>query len=182
MRFLVGGVLAVVLVSGAYLLGIQLNGNIHETVPGVLYRSAQVSPEQLASYREKYGIRSVLNLRGENVGEPWYDQELAYSKKQNLTFLNFRMSSKRALNEAQVRELIAMMRHAPKPLLIHCRRGADRTGLAVALYMAAIARRGEEEAEWQLSPLYGHIPWISSARAMDETFEAMEPMLGLLGS
>lgn len=174
--------LAALLAVGFYLLGLQFTDNMHETLPGELYRSAQLTPAQLESYRRMYGIKSVLNLRGDNTGAEWYDAEQAYTRKAGVTYLNFRMSSKRELSKAQVKELIAMMDAAPKPLLIHCKHGADRTGLAVALYFAAIADKGEEEAESQLSLTYGHIPWISAARAMDETFEAMEPMLGFSDS
>ncbi|MDO5706646.1 MAG: hypothetical protein Q4G49_16470 [Paracoccus sp. (in: a-proteobacteria)] len=64
--------------------------------------------------------------------------------------------------------------------MIHCKSGADRTGLAAALYVAGIAKGGEFAAEWQLSPRYGHIgiPWLSRAWPMDLTWEAMEPALG----
>ncbi|WP_219928901.1 tyrosine-protein phosphatase [Palleronia abyssalis] len=58
-----------------------------------------------------------------------------------------------------------VIRDAPKPLLIHCRGGADRTGLTCALYVAGIDGRGEDAAEAQLSISYGHIgiPWVSKA-------------------
>lgn len=173
---------AALLTIGLYLLGLQFTDNMHETLPGELYRSAQLTSAQLESYRRTYGIKSVLNLRGDNTGADWYDAEHAYTQKTGLTHLNFRMSSGSELSKAQVKELIALMQAAPKPLLIHCKHGADRTGLAVALYFAAIANKGEEAAESQLSLTYGHIPWISAARAMDETFEAMEPMLGFSDS
>jgi protein tyrosine/serine phosphatase len=83
------------------------------------------------------------------------------------------------LNEQEAMQLIAVMRDAPKPLLIHCQAGADRTGLASALYLAAIAGKSEQVAEGQLSLRYGHIPYsFSRAFPMDETFEKMEPLLG----
>jgi protein tyrosine/serine phosphatase len=76
------------------------------------------------------------------------------------------------------------MRDAPKPILIHCRSGADRTGLASALYLAAIAKTNEKTAEGQMSIFYGHLglPIMSRAFAMDRTFEMMEPLLGFLNS
>jgi len=64
------------------------------------------------------------------------------------------------------------MRDAPKPLLIHCKAGADRTGLASALYLGALEHQTRETAGWQLSILYGHIaiPWLSCAWPMDVTW------------
>ena len=71
-----------------------------------------------------------------------------------------------------------------KPLLIHCQSGADRSGPAAALYLAAIARHGEAAAEDQLSIRYGHIglPHVSSAYAMGRTWETLERWLGFAGS
>ncbi|MFD2031462.1 tyrosine-protein phosphatase [Ancylobacter dichloromethanicus] len=49
------------------------------------------------------------------------------------------------------------MKDAKKPILIHCQAGADRSGLASALYLAAIKKNSAEaEAEAQLSIRYGH--------------------------
>lgn len=52
-------------------------------------------------------------------------------------------------------------------------------GLAAALYIAAISHGGEEHAESQFSPLFGHFSvWGNPAYAMDITFEKLEPWLG----
>jgi hypothetical protein len=61
--------------------------------------------------------------------------------------------------------------------LVHCYGGSDRTGLATALYLAAIKHAEESDAESQLSLLYGHLPF-GSATAMDHTFDHVEPLLG----
>jgi hypothetical protein len=53
------------------------------------------------------------------------------------------------------------------------RRGPTASGLASALYLAAVAKRGEEEAEGQISIRFGHISLpLSAAYTMDRTFEA----------
>ena len=52
-----------------------------------------------------------------------------------------------------------------------------------ALYIAAIAKLGEAAAESQISFWYGHIPLsITSAYAMDRSFETFEPALGFPNS
>ena len=57
--------------------------------------------------------------------------------------------------------------------------GYDRTGLASALYVASIAKGGEEAAEGQLSLRFGHVslPFVPEY-AMDQTWESLEPWLG----
>lgn len=171
--------LLLVVLSLLYFGGLQLFDNLHAVVPGEVYRSAQLSSEDILRYKEKHGIRSILNLRGENPGVEWYDEEVQGAKAAGVAHLNFRMSSKRPLTEERARELIAMMRDAPKPLLIHCRAGADRTGLASVLYLAAVEKLPEKDAAKHLSPIYGHLPlWFIREYEMDRSFERLKPMLG----
>jgi len=171
--------LLTLLTFGIYFGVIQVDGNIHETVPGELYRSAQLSPDELTNTIHRYGIKSVINLRGENVDTKWYQNEIATTAAAGATHINFRMSAKRMLPEEKARELIEVMRNAPKPVLVHCQAGADRSGMASALYVAAIKNGSYAEAKAQLSPLYGHLPIPhTAAYAMTESFEGYKPMLG----
>jgi protein tyrosine/serine phosphatase len=157
------------------------SGNFHEVLPGQLYRSAQPDAAALDWAVKRYGIRTVINLRGENPGAAWYREEIAESRSLGLTHVDFRMSAGSPLTVARSEELIALMRAAPKPILIHCRSGSDRTGLAAVMYLQQIAGIDEETAEAQLSPVFGHIgiPYLSTAYAMDETWESLEAALGI---
>lgn len=167
------------LVAG-YFGYLHATGNFHTVLSNELYRSAQVTPESLAAYQELYGIRSVINLRGASATAIWYRKEVAAARHLSIRHLDFRMSAKRRLSVAQADALIEILKSAPKPILIHCWSGADRSGLVAALYLAAVAGAGERKAEEQLSIRYGHIgiPIISRAYAMDETWEELEPWLG----
>jgi protein tyrosine/serine phosphatase len=104
--------------------------NIHDVVPGVVVRSAQLSPTDLQVLIDQDHIASVLNLQGASPGSDWYDQELKVTSKANVAHLDFGLSSGREVPVETAEELIQVMREAPKPLLIHCWGGADRTGLA----------------------------------------------------
>jgi protein tyrosine/serine phosphatase len=93
------------------------------------------------------------------------------------------MSAKRELTEAQFIELVRILQNVEKPILVHCNSGADRSGLVSALYVAAVAKMGEDAAESHLSLWYGHIPVLFRASyAMDRTFENLEPVLGFPNS
>src|SRR3954454_9519239 len=71
---LLGRFLSVALGTAGLHVGIlHLGDNFHAVVPGELYRSAQPTPELITDYHVKYGIKTVINLRGENVGSDWYD-------------------------------------------------------------------------------------------------------------
>lgn len=176
-------VFAAALLVGAYVGFLQLAGNFHVVLPGELYRSAQPSARDLESMTLQYGIKTVVNLRGASTGSKWYDSETATARRLNLTHVDFEMRAGRELLRDQAQQLIRILRDSPKPILIHCKAGADRSGLASALYLAAIAGKGEAAAEGQISLYYGHFSLpISKAYAMDRSFESLEPMLGFFAS
>lgn len=174
------GVGLVALGAAAYLIGLQVTGNFHVVIPGELYRSAQPSAGQLQQYIEKYGIRTVINLRGRSE-ERWYSDEVAASEELGLTHVDFAMSSSKLFSAGSTRELIAILRNVPKPVLIHCKSGSDRTGLASVIYLQQIAGVDEHIAEKQLSIRFGHIgvPLLSPTFAMDESWEILEEAFGL---
>jgi len=174
----VAAVLVLALV--VYLGGLHLTGNFHTVIAGELYRSAQLEPDQIEAHHAREGIASILNLRGPAPGKEWYDAEIATSARLGITHADFGMSARRILEPEKVQELIALMKRLPKPLLIHCQAGADRSGLASALYLAAIKGRPEAEAGGQISIRYGHfsIPNWSAAYPMDLTWQGLAPSLG----
>ncbi|NTJ42695.1 dual specificity protein phosphatase family protein [Agrobacterium larrymoorei] len=160
----------------AYLGLLQVSGNFHEVIAGQLYRSNQPSEGQLAAYIQQNGIKTVINLRGENDRSRWYKDEVSTTERFGITHIDFGMSARRELNLQRVAQLIDIMRNAPKPILIHCKSGSDRTGLASAIYVNRVAGMDEDTAERQLSLRFGHvgIPYLSSAYAMDQTWEEIE--------
>lgn len=164
----------------AWPLRLYLTGNFHAIIPGEAYRAAQPTPAELRRWTEQYGIRSVLNLRGSHDDIDWYRQEVAAANELGLVHADFSLSAQKNPGVERMADLVALMRSLPKPILIHCLSGADRTGLAAALYLGAIAGAGEAAAENQLSLAYGHfsVPVLSSAWAMDEAWEENEPVLG----
>jgi protein tyrosine/serine phosphatase len=162
-----------------YLVVLHYNGNFHVVVDGELYRSAQVKGDQLAEYTRQVGLKSVLNLRGASPRSSWYQDEMAESARLGLVHADFELSASRMVTNEEATQLIALMRTLPKPLLIHCKHGSDRTGLLSALYLAAVKGQDEETAEKQLSLYFGHfsVPYLSAAYAMDESWEQFEMSL-----
>lgn len=172
---LVGAVLLVVLVgavgAGAWAGYLQLTGNIHEVEAGAIYRSNQLSPEDMAALIEAKGIKTVLNLRGNNGDQPWHRAEAAAVSGAGASLIDLTMSANNDPSDALLGELVATLRTAPQPILIHCHGGADRSGLAAALYELLIAKKPADEAAGQLSFRYGHFPWLGSDTvAMDRAF------------
>lgn len=167
------------LVIAGYFIILELSGNVHAVVAGQVYRSAQLSAQQIAGLKDKYAIRSIINLRGPNAGKPWYDDEVAAAASLGIKHIDFGMSSRVLFSQTEASALVAIIRAAPKPVLIHCQGGADRSGIASALYLRAVAGSSDDAAEEQLSIRFGHIaiPVVSAAYAMDVSWEALEPWL-----
>ncbi len=183
LRTVLAAALGVMPMAG-YLGYQQYIGNFHTVVAGEVYRSGQLAPQALAQVHGEYGIRSILNLRGAYPGEDWYDAEVAEAAKLGIAHVDFPMNASVIVGPDKARELIALMRDMPKPILVHCRHGSDRTGLAMSLYMAAIGKADETVAEGQLSLWYGHfaIPYLSNAYPMDQSWDQLETELGFTES
>jgi len=163
-------VMGVALTASACALLPTVIENVHTVVPGTVYRSAQLSSERLGELIAQRHIRTVLNLRGPSPNEPWYRDERAATARAGAEHRDFELSSTREVPPAQADQLLQLMREAPKPLLIHCWGGADRTGLASALYLYAIEGQPPPEAAAALSIRYHHL-WFTSASAMDRSFQ-----------
>jgi len=163
-------------------LGVQqYTGNFHTVVAGEVYRSAQMTGTQLADYTAKVGLKSVLNLRGAAPDAQWYQLEIAESARLGLAHADFALSASREVTNDEAAQLIALMQTLPKPLLIHCKQGSDRTGLLAALYLAAIKGVDVDTADDELSIAFGHfsVPYLSAAYPMDESWNRLEVALDL---
>jgi protein tyrosine/serine phosphatase len=163
-----------VLIAGGVWLAIQGDGNVHVLEPAVAVRAAQPSAERLEDIVRRYGVRSVVNLRGPNAGTPWYDEEVAASKRLGLQHVDIALSARQELTPAQLDAVLALVDKAPKPVLIHCNGGSDRTGLVSAAWLYSRGTPAQAANE-QLALRYGHFPWLGSKSvAMDRSLAAFE--------
>lgn len=170
------GVVAVGLTAGSigsYWGLVQYHGNFHTVKEGSLYRSAQLAKDELQQAVRSHGLRSILNLRGAHPGQSWYDDEVALSEALGVRHYDYGLSAHRIVTGKQMADVLEIIRNAPKPLLVHCKSGADRTGLVSALYRFADEGTSADEADQQLSIVYGHFPYLTSRTgAMDDSFWA----------
>lgn len=156
-------------------LGLLLStGNFHVITSGEAYRSAQLSDNKLSRYIEEYHIKSVINLRGQNLGKEWYDDEIRTCKKYGIDHYDLALSSTHEPKTKTMKSMLEIFRAAPRPILIHCQYGADRSGLVSAMWKVIVDNEPKSEAKKQLSFLYGHVP-ILGRDAMDSFFEKWNP-------
>lgn len=164
----------ILLFPAGYSLNLVEKGNFHVITEGEAYRSAQLSREKFEYYIKEYHIRSILNLRGPSSDSSWYKDEIKVSNEQNLMHYDISLSASRELSVEDVQRLLTVFRDAPRPILIHCKSGADRTGLVAAMWKVIVDREPKSVASKQLFFLYGHIP-IGGTYAMDRFFWNWDP-------
>ena len=160
------------LAVGAFVLSVVAHHNFHVVSPGLVYRSAQMNADALAAVIPEYGIKSILNLRGAGEGKDWYVAEVNTARQFGVQHYDYALSATRELKDDEMDEILATIRSAPKPMLIHCKSGSDRTGLIGALYLYGLEGQSSQSAGRQLAVFYGHIPhliWCDSI-AMDNSF------------
>ncbi len=132
--------------------------NLHTVVPGQIYRSAQLTPEALRATIDKLGIRTVINLRGHCPDFDWYRRETDLLTQLGVRQQDVNFSSVILPAAPELRKLVHTLDSCEYPVLLHCRRGADRTGLAAGVALLLRGNAGLDEAKAQLSWRYGHLP------------------------
>ena len=128
--------------------------NLYCIHPGV-WRSSQPSPSQIRSLK-KMGIRSIINLRGDNKFGS-YALELEECKRQGIQLHSLRLYSQKMPSKEEVQVFLNVLQTVERPVLIHCKSGADRAGLASALVEVFDNDAGVAAASAQLSFRYLHI-------------------------
>ena len=98
----------------------------------VLYRSGQLTIDQLDEVVRREGIRTIINFQ--LPGDP-VEAEANLAKRHGIDFINLPMPGDGFGREDQFREVLkATDDPNRRPVLVHCARGTCRTGAAVALY------------------------------------------------
>jgi protein tyrosine phosphatase (PTP) superfamily phosphohydrolase (DUF442 family) len=172
--FLTGGVLWE---AGRVLLG----ANLHTVLAGEIYRGAQPTPNQLEQLVKKFGIRTVVNLRGLSNPSSWYLDQCRKIQQLGISQQDLNLSASRLPPAQEIRRLVEIIDNADYPIYFHCRRGADRTGLASVIATLLRTKCSFAEARGQLHWRYGHIPY-GRLESMDEFFDLYTGWLEKQGS
>lgn len=135
---------------------LMFGNNLHVLQKGQAYRAGTIPPKRLARKIKKFGIRTVINLRGAQPHKRWFQRQDKVLRTLRIGFYNIPMSAKTLPSRENALKLIDLFDHAPRPILIHCRAGADRTSEAAALWKLTQEGSTKQEARRQLSDTYGH--------------------------
>lgn len=136
--------------------------NLHEVVPGQVFRSSQPSPAFLERTVHDKNIRCVLKLNSPKESD-WSRAESAEAAKLGVRFINIPMGVSRLPTREELLSLIDAISSAPRPLLIHCKIGSDRTGVASTLLAMHDGATFDQAVASQLSIRYLHVGHIGEA-------------------
>lgn len=128
--------------------------NLEEFAPGA-WRANQPSPAQLARYKAR-GIRSILNLRGA-ARQSFALLEEEACDRLDLNLVTCGLSARSLSPRHRMLDLLDTFDTIERPFLMHCKSGADRTGLAAALYLLHVEHAPVEVAARQLHWRFAHL-------------------------
>jgi tyrosine-protein phosphatase SIW14 len=105
--------------------------NFHTVTQGKLYRGGQPKAGGLRKL-SSLGVKTVINLRGDDEHEADEERE---AKSLGMRYFNVPLSLGGRPTKEQIARVLSLV-NAPEdqPVFVHCHRGADRTGVVVAVY------------------------------------------------
>jgi len=154
-----GCTIALTVAVAAQAYYVLLTGNFHTVLSGRVYRCGQLSGKALEHVIAKNKIRTVVNLRGCSPALPWYVEECRATHDLNVAQEDICFSATRLPAIDELRRLVEILDRTEYPILLHCRHGADRTGLASAVVLLLQPNLTFQEARGQLSVKFGHVAW-----------------------
>ena len=128
---------------------VLLGDNFHVVLPGKVYRGSQRSADDLEKLVKQYGIRTVVNLRGLSHSG-WFVEQSRRVQKLDIDQHDLNLSASRLPPAQEMRRLVEIIDRAAYPIYFHCRRGADRTGLASVVAKILLTDCRWEDARSQL--------------------------------
>ena len=141
--------------------------NMHD-IGGGMYRANQPSPKRIAALAEM-GIKTILNLRGESP-KGYYLLEKEACEAHGITLIDYRMYSRDVHSPETLLGAKELFESIEYPCVMHCKSGADRTGIMGVLYRHYKMGDSIEQATSQLSFSYLHVK-AGKTGMLDHFFE-----------
>src|SRR4051812_7976645 len=109
--------------------------NFHWVVPREAARAMQAWAGGLKTFLRRRGIKSIINLPGRNDDLSWWKSETAAAQSIGVAHLDAMLDSRKLPTRAMLERLIESFDAAPRPFMLKCSGGQDRTSFAAALYL-----------------------------------------------
>lgn len=109
--------------------------NFHWVVPGEAARAMQPWAGGVNAFLRRHRIAAVINLRGRNDDLGWWQRETAITQAAGIAHLDAMLDSRKIPTRDMLVRLMDCFDTAPKPFLLKCSGGQDRSSFAAALYI-----------------------------------------------
>jgi protein tyrosine/serine phosphatase len=109
--------------------------NFHWVVPGEAARAAQAWAGGVGPYLEARGIKALVNLRGRNDDLSWWKNETRMVAARGIVHFDAMLDSRKLPTQAMMLRLMQALADAPRPFVLKCSGGQDRTSFAAAVYL-----------------------------------------------
>lgn len=109
--------------------------NFHWVVPGEASRAMQAWAGGLRTFLTRRHIRAIINLRGRNDDLSWWKNETAIAEAAGIAHLDAMLDSRKLPTREMLVRLVECFETAPRPFMLKCSGGQDRTSFAAALYL-----------------------------------------------
>ena len=107
--------------------------NFHQVDPG-LYRSGELTPASVKVLAEKYGIKTIVSLDAYTFNSEGKQKEISAAMQYGLSFIWAPLNPVGELDTKKVLNITTRLETLPRPLIFHCYRGSERTGIVAATY------------------------------------------------
>ena len=141
----------------------RISKNFTVVEDGKLYRSAQLTTQELEEAIRQYQIKTVISLRGSPGETSYYEREADTLTRLQIKFVPVPLSDDFYPNENDLKLILNEFDAGQYPILIHCRVGADRTGMIAAIYERAYMNKSIDESLRQLTFNNWHVPLFKPA-------------------
>ena len=112
-------------------------------VNDTLYRGGQPKPVGWDLLRQ-LGIKTVINLRDADTNSEVEEEDVLSA---GLQYFNFPFERWGRPEDREMEQVLSIINDpANQPVFIHCQRGADRTGVVIAVYRISRERWTDEQA------------------------------------
>ncbi|MBF9045449.1 protein tyrosine phosphatase [Rhodobacterales bacterium HKCCE4037] len=140
--------------------------------PGV-YRANHPNAATLKQWKDR-GIVEIVSLRPEHSAAHQFEAEVCDAL--GIRLRNVALQARAAPKAGSLLKLLEILETLQTPALIHCKSGADRTGLVAAIWAIHIEGRPVAEAKRALGLRHGHVRW-SKTGVLDRFLDAYERRL-----
>ncbi len=136
--------------------------NTRHAIAGDCYRSSHPMPYQLRAAK-RAGVRAVLSLRGDELHIGSNVLEIETCRELGLVLVHQPIGSRDPPERHQILRIKELFDTLPRPLLLHCKSGADRAGLVSAIYLLVEKQQPLDVAMRELSLWrHGHVHQAST--------------------